>query len=190
MRDASDDPPRSPHQRSRVGCTCDLETSKVAGGDDGEIWRCLYRPYTLGATRVSAATGPDEWAKIEWVRMDWQTCGRTHESMKWVVLIRIGALTLPNSDHLATSPRSSSLARTPLSLLVPGSLLHRLSSYSSSFFRLILPYPSPTTAHLLLLLLFLLVLLLLLLHRRFLRVSYSSPPSLSSPFLALHSIYR
>lgn len=98
------------------------------------------------------------------------------------------------SDHLASSPRFSSLARTPLlRFLYPGlSSPHRLSSYSLLFF-----FPP---------VLFFLILLLLPLIFSFsslsfsffspivfssaTRVSYSSPPSLSSPFLALHSIYR
>lgn len=148
--------------------------------------------YTLGATRVSAATEPDEWAKIEWVRTDWQTCGRTHESMKWVVLIRIGALTLPNSDHLATSPRFSSLARTPLFRFLCPALfsivsLPTLLLFSVLFFLILLLLPlifSSSSSSLSFSSFSSIVV------SSATRVSYSSPPSLSSPFLALHSIYR
>lgn len=67
-------------------------------------------------------------ARIEWVRMDWQACGRTHESMKWVVLTR-------RSPHL-TQPRprplASSLARISLLPWLPSFLYISSSSASST----------------------------------------------------------
>lgn len=49
----------------------------------GVIWRCAYR-----ALSARECLRRPRRPRIEWVRMDWQTCGRTHESMKWVVLTR------------------------------------------------------------------------------------------------------